>query len=696
MGVAGVLVLGVMVAAMAIGGLVAKLRRDDRRQRWVEFARLRGLHAGGGPVGRLYGAYERTVVSLTEEQRGSGKSRHTVTCATAFFSMPMPDGLRVTPEGIRAGFAIAFGGQDIQIGVADADSALRIQATDEAATRELLGHADARRAIVDFVSRHSDSSVTQSRATFDQRGMVDDFESLDGMLREVVGVVRAVEAALAVDPAADARAGHAAAREPYPLPPGRLEPETGGPAGPPESLAAPEAVAPKSPVARPPAAVDALVAELSAGGRVDSAGSFTLDREAARAKLAQFRLRDPDEYVLALVRSAVLKGATRIDVTLDADDLRLSFDGRPFALADFEELYAALFADGEHADLRARRQLALAVTAAEATKPKFVRVVSGTGADAACFTLTPGERDRYERAADAAGGTTIHVKARLLAALGGRRGRIAGLLESRCAFTPIPLTLNGDLVSGGAGPTGAWGVVEIEGPGFHGLVGLDRDRRERQQIVWLADGVVAARHELDGWPRELTAVVEGSGRLKLDVSEGDVVRDAAHAEIVAAVRDALPRVYRRLGEQLAERPPSGGSDFPRLWATAVLRSVARGIPDAAAFQPGGPARWLAELPLFQDVELRDLSLAELLERAATGEAGRSDYALAGLGIHTESSGYDELSHRRTVWLGWRHDARNRAFLHRLLGDRLPSLNDRLLDCPRAEELLEQLTRWTRG
>ncbi|MBN1772633.1 MAG: hypothetical protein JXB32_15290 [Deltaproteobacteria bacterium] len=679
--------LGAVGIALAINHLVKRARRD----RWGAYARSRGLQPRPGSTCRLFGVFDRTVVALDEETRSAGKTRYTVTKASAFFSLPMPDGLNVTAEGLGAGFAIAFGGQDIQVGHADADETLRIQASDEAATRLLFARDGARRAIVDFVPTEQEGRVSAARVGFVLRGFIDDPGVLDAMLRKAGGVVRAVESALAVDPALDEYLRHSGPGEAYPLPTEWIEPTAERPAAPSAPPRPPVAAPPPTDDgAAPPSGVDALVAELSAGGRVESTGSFTLDRDAARAKLARFRLRDPEQYVLALIRAAVLKGASRIDVTLDADDLRLAFDGRPFALADFEELYGALFVGGEDADLRARRQLALAVTTVEAVKPKFVRILSGGGPDAASFTLTPGEPDRYGPTEERTDGTTIHVKSGLLAALGGRRGRLAELLESRCAFATLPISVNGKVVSRNAFAEPAWGAVELDGPGFRGLVGLCPTRTRSQEVAWVVDGVVAARHELDDWPRELTAVVDGSARLKLDVSEGDVVRDAAHAELVAAVHAALPRVYHRLGEQLAQRP-LGRSDFPRSWAAAVLRSVARGFPDARAFAANGPARWLAELPLFQDVRLRDVSLAELLDGAADGTAGRADYALAGLGIHTESSGYDELSRRRIVWVGWRHDPRLRAFLHRTFGDRLPCLNDRLLDCPRSMELLEELT-----
>ncbi|NMC69463.1 MAG: hypothetical protein GYA57_05255 [Myxococcales bacterium] len=682
----------VLFTLIAVGiALVGwRMVRRARENRWRAYAQRRGLHSRLVGRFRLFGVFERTVVALDEERRGSGKSRYTVTKASAFFGLPMPEGLLVTFEGVGADLAIAFGGQDIQVGHPEVDRLLRIQGSDEEAVRALFDRPRARRTIAEFVPVEPEGRVCQGSVSFIQRGFVDSPEMLDAMLHRVAEVVRAVEADLAVDPAADARDPRAAVREVYPVPAEWLAPP-GEPATGPDATPRPPVNAPPADdgAAPPPPGVDAIVAELAAGGRVESAGSFTLDREAARAKLAEFRLRDPDEYVLALVRSAVLKGAARIDLELDADDLKVRFDGRPFRLVDFEELYGAMFVGGEDHDLRARRQLALGVTAAGATRPRFVRVVSGAGADAVELTLAPGEPDRYGPAEAATEGTTIHVKSRLLEALGGRRGRLAEMIERRCAFAPCPVTLNGKSVSRGLDPPGAWGVVRLEGPGYSARVGLRPGEGLRQEIVWLLDGVVAARHERDGWPRELTAVVDGSGKLRLDASEGDIVRDAAYAELLETVRGALPRVYRRLGEQITHLDEHPG--LPRAWAAAVLRSVLRGFPDPAAFAPGGPGRWLAELPLFQAIDLTAVSLAELLDHAAKGRAGRADYAAAGLGIDQASAPFRELAGRKIVWVGWRHDVRHRAFLHRVFGDRLPCVNDRLLDCPRHADLLERIT-----
>ena len=116
-------------------------------------------------------------------------------------------------------------------------------------------------------------------------------------------------------------------------------------------------------------AVTDLITDLRGQGVEDSLGRFTLDREKAREKMRQFQLAEPHFYVLELVQAAVCKGATRIRFDIDADDMRMRFDGRPFTLEDLEHLYSSLFARQLSAENDARRQLALGVNAAMALNP---------------------------------------------------------------------------------------------------------------------------------------------------------------------------------------------------------------------------------------------------------------------------------------------------------------------------------------
>jgi hypothetical protein len=83
---------------------------------------------------------------------------------------------------------------------------------------------------------------------------------------------------------------------------------------------------------------DDLIASLCADGRVDSHGGFSLDREKAREKLRTFQVAEPHRYVLHLVALAALRGATKVEFTIDSDDLWCRFDGAPLSTVDFEDL----------------------------------------------------------------------------------------------------------------------------------------------------------------------------------------------------------------------------------------------------------------------------------------------------------------------------------------------------------------------
>ena len=55
-------------------------------------------------------------------------------------------------------------------------------------------------------------------------------------------------------------------------------------------------------------------------------GRFRVDAERALAKLRDFRLADPYDYVLELLRAAVAAGARSVEIDNDADDFTISFD----------------------------------------------------------------------------------------------------------------------------------------------------------------------------------------------------------------------------------------------------------------------------------------------------------------------------------------------------------------------------------
>ncbi|MCA9714976.1 MAG: hypothetical protein KC468_09850, partial [Myxococcales bacterium] len=142
--------------------------------------------------------------------------------------------------------------------------------------------------------------------------------------------------------------------------------------------------------------VEELVAALHEEGALDSEGSFTLDSERAREKLRQYQLARPHEYVLLLVQAAVLRGATKIRFDIDADDVRMNFDGAPFTREDFADLYSAMFVERASRAVQARQELALAVNAAMALNPRYIRVFSGDTTSRVFLELRPNRPDKLD------------------------------------------------------------------------------------------------------------------------------------------------------------------------------------------------------------------------------------------------------------------------------------------------------------
>jgi hypothetical protein len=292
-----------------------------------------------------------------------------------------------------------------------------------------------------------------------------------------------------------------------------------------------------------PPALDGLAGELRAEGEIDSRGTFTLDREQARAKMQKFQLADPRRYVLELVQAAVLRGAERIEFEIDADDMHLRFDGRPFTGDEFDDLYGSLFADGDGADLRALRQMALGLNAAQGMEPKHIRVESGV----ARLEIVPGREDRVTRDAGRVEGTHIHVKKRLrMAVLVGFFEHLLGSLAEevhlvdRCVHSPVAIALDGNQISGGMRILGGLHLHELAdaGEGFEcGVAWVPSRIGEHGELRLIKDGVWIESIELTNCGPSVVAVVS-SDRFKKDASQARIVADEARQRAIECAERA--------------------------------------------------------------------------------------------------------------------------------------------------------------
>ncbi|MCB9756406.1 MAG: hypothetical protein H6713_41330 [Myxococcales bacterium] len=379
--------------------------------------------------------------------------------------------------------------------------------------------------------------------------------------------------------------------------------------------------------------VEELVAALHEEGALDSEGSFTLDSERAREKLRQYQLARPHEYVLLLVQAAVLRGATKIRFDIDADDVRMNFDGAPFTREDFADLYSAMFVERASRAVQARQELALAVNAAMALNPRYIRVFSGDTTSRVFLELRPSRPDKLDEVKPIVEGTWIHVKQRfrpglLVQFLRNLRGTIVEelALRERCRYADVEILLDGVRISHGPALPGLVAEARVEGEGVKGVCGLlppDGDEAPpRARVDILCNGVMLTSHELPELPSRVRAVVDGS-HLKKDVSQFDVVKDEVYARMMDAVRAAARRSIAALLERHA------GAEAP-VWEQALARECLllwsaewSGAPEDALASPSLAA--VCGIPLWSTTTGARMTTRALLERDGDVEFSRKRF-----------------------------------------------------------------------
>ncbi|WAS99330.1 hypothetical protein [Nannocystis punicea] len=329
-----------------------------------------------------------------------------------------------------------------------------------------------------------------------------------------------------------------------------------------------------------------LVDELRAGGEVDSQGRFTLDRAQARAKMQKFQLADARRYVLELVQAAALRGATRIAFDIDADDMRMRFDGRPFRRAELDELWGSIFADGDEADLRGLRQLALGLNAALGLGPSQIVLRSGPSQ----LRLVPGREDALTTIEPPIAETTIHVEKRLhvgllIAFFRDLRGSLAEevYLRERCAHAQMSITLDGQAIAFGPRVAHAMLTLELAEPGMTGMVAL-LPGDSPAEVHLVKDGVWIDTHPLEGVGPGMVAIVEAEA-LRKDVSMAKIVADAGFEQVAVLVRATRWALLARAvaGVESGELRPE--SVMPRIRAEVLQFLKLRDLRKRAEVAP---------------------------------------------------------------------------------------------------------------
>jgi len=368
------------------------------------------------------------------------------------------------------------------------------------------------------------------------------------------------------------------------------------------------------------AEVDALIRELAEDGRLDSTGSFTLDRRKALEKMQRFQLADPLASLLLIVQAAHYQGATRIRFDIDTNDIRIAFDGPPFSRADLDGLFDVLLGHHDAPALRARRELALGVNAALGMNPAFVRLESGDGLDGAALVARPGEEPTVERAPRPPTGTTFWLRERfspraLVEFFRHRRGTRAAsvLVRERCAFAEFPILLGDEVVSRGLSlPDAAFGeALTSPDARIRAVVGLTPAGTEPPRACFVVAGVTQGGHTLEGIPDGFRAMVRAN-HLRKDASHAHVVTGGDDYEATLAfLREAWETLVRRLLARAEAGDPELDPPLARVLTLRVLRELSR---DGVTFwRRGGECLMadLARLPILRCSQGRPLTLTDL-------------------------------------------------------------------------------------
>ena len=429
--------------------------------------------------------------------------------------------------------------------------------------------------------------------------------------------------------------------------------------------------------------------ELRGSEEPSERGGFTLDREKAREKLSKFRLPSPHFYVLEFIQAAQLLGASRIEVTVDANEVRMRFDGQILAKSDLQSIYRTGFAGGLDPKRRALRRLAIGLSAVWGLDPAEVWIYSSNSQQSVYAEFFPDGDDRVSEAPEGRGlGSTFYVRERVRLShvvdlFHKMRGTLPeeALIRERCAWSDVPVEVNGERVSEGMKlPPDTHSKVPVDSEYEYGVVGLSGDiLHSSSRVRILTGGVSIAVKSVPDLPFGIAAMIN-SERVNKSLSQNEIVLDDSWADI----RDNLIHdgAFRALETYLDDH-----SEDEVALDAAHLRDVAAAV--WAYEPPGAHAAYEKMLEAFKELAIwkyahdpetdeRTLtSLAALDARLDGGEVPISS-------IDHRGRRLDDLPKVVLVTNPYRH------VFEASFGDRLASFTERVEKGSQRAALLEEL------
>lgn len=292
---------------------------------------------------------------------------------------------------------------------------------------------------------------------------------------------------------------------------------------------------------------------MATDGELVERGTFRVDRAKALEKLSRFRLTDEREFLLSLVRTAVLSGAKSLSFDMDLGRLIVAWDGEALAPELMADPLAGLLGNFES---RAAPHVGAAFLGAlQAGAVEVEAAVRSPGREEAVVWRGKGEDARVP-VPQFASGTRLAVRWKGVGPL-----ELFSMLRSRCSGAPLRLTVEGSLIE--APPT----AVELPMPGGTLRVWpAPADALGVQVRPYVAGaGVEPVELDIRLPPLAGSLMVDG---LTLDASLSKVVHDPALFE---AAREAA-FVLRGVVPHFAQGHRTDLSEIQRVLQDAALRT----------------------------------------------------------------------------------------------------------------------------
>jgi hypothetical protein len=371
--------------------------------------------------------------------------------------------------------------------------------------------------------------------------------------------------------------------------------------------------------------LDIILEDLKSEASFDSHGLFTLDKTKARAKMKQYQLLDAHYYVLELVQAAVAGGATRIDFYIDADDFIMTFDGQHFTKDELDNIYSSLFVSQKDTKLERFRKLAIGLNSAQALNPKFIKVISGNGHQAAQLIFTPPDNESIVEPEEIINGTKIHVKDRISWRTAGKfllkkfidrlptEGRI---IQKRCIYCPVPVTVNEQqiITYSDFSENDVLCSLKFEKDGIKGIIGIPKSSFEKSYLQFVKHGVLINTRHLKLTNIPVVGVVRDD-HFTVNASQSDIVENPVYKDALKIVKTQIDNLVCELAETHKNINPV--SDHPDdLKALEYIHNAAGIRFRIKGFKrrPTRLMRALIEPEIFETTEKKFVNLKTLVEQ----------------------------------------------------------------------------------